>query len=326
MVSSTASSVFAEYCFEADASFGQGGSLSKPIQFGKEVKITGLSYKNNQMPLGQLYSPEIETFAYGKSEGKCSAEYVLSNPWFFKSVLGTPPAPVNSGGLYAYTWSSTPTSSNYMKNIHSMALRLGFDIDDDYKRTALGVVCPSLSIKMALNETIKVTQELVWGSETVNQTMGTSQGVPLAGAIPYTFVHASVTSPLTGSTLATVQSIDLDIASNAELIYQMGQSDSVDAYRKILELTGKISLVLKSSAFLESVYSRATTGHDLVITISNGGSGLALRSIVMTLTGCSFSSHNTNGIEPGELLLEDVDFQCKTITVVAKNQKTTFPA
>jgi hypothetical protein len=326
MVASTASSVFAEYCFEANGSFGAGGSLNKPIQFGKEVKISGLEFKNNQMALGQLYSPEIETFAYGKSEGKCSAEYVLSNPWFFKSVLGTP-VPTNAAGLYTYTWSSTPTSSNYMRNIHSMALRLGFDIESDYKRTALGVVCPSINLKMALNETIKVSQELIWGSETVNQTMGASQGVEMTGgSTPYTFVHAAITSPLTGSTLATVQSFDLNINSNAELIYQMGQSGSADAYRKILEMTGKISLVLKNSAFLESVYGRAGTSNDLVVTISNGGSGTALRSIVMTFTGCSFSGHTTNGVEPGELLLEDVDFQCKHVDVVAKNANTSFPA
>ena len=325
MVASTASSVFAEYCFEADNGFGAGGSLNKPIEFGKEVKISGLEFKNNQMALGQLYSPEIETFAYGKSEGKCSAEYVLSNPWFFKSVLGTP-VKTNAGALYSYTWSSTPSATNYMRNIHSMALRLGFDIDADYKRTALGVVCPSISLKMALNETIKVSQELIWGSETVNQTMGASQGTPLPGAIPYTFVHAAITSPLTGSTLATVQSFDLNINSNAELIYQMGQTGSVDAYRKILEMTGKISLVLKNSAFLESVYGRAGTSNNLVVTISNGGSGNALRSIVMTFTGCSFSGHNTNGIEPGELLLEDVDFQCKHVDVVAKNEMTSFPS
>ena len=299
MVASTASSVFAEYCFEANNGFGAGGSLNKPIQFGKEVKISGLEFKNNQMALGQLYSPEIETFAYGKSEGKCSAEYVLSNPWFFKSVLGTP-VPTNAAGLYTYTWSSTPTSSNYMRNIHSMALRLGFDIESDYKRTALGVVCPSINLKMALNETVKVSQELIWGSETVNQTMGASQGVEMTGgSTPYTFVHAAITSPLTGSTLATVQSFDLNINSNAELIYQMA---------------GKISLVLKNSAFLESVYGRAGTSNDLVVTISNGGSGTALRSIVMTFTGCSFSGHSTNGVEPGELLLEDVDFQCKHVS------------
>ena len=110
-----------------------------------------------------------------ESEGKCSAEYVLSNPWFFKSVLGTP-VPTNAAGLYTYTWSSTSNFfSNYMRNIHSMALRLGFDSRHlIIKEQHLGLFVLPINLKMALNETVKVSQELIWGSETVNQTMGAS--------------------------------------------------------------------------------------------------------------------------------------------------------
>ena len=43
----------------------------------------------------------------------------------------------------------------------------------------------------------------------------------------------------------------------------------------------------------------------------------------MTFTGCSFSVNNDSaGVEPGELLLENLDFQCKHVTVVAKNTTT----
>ena len=52
----SASSVYAEYGYETN--FG-GGVTNPPIQFGKEVKVSALEFKNNQMPLGQLYSPEI---------------------------------------------------------------------------------------------------------------------------------------------------------------------------------------------------------------------------------------------------------------------------
>ena len=105
----------------------------------------------------------------------------------------------------------------------------------------------------------------------------------------------------------------------------MGNKLSVDAYRKILELTGKVSIVLYDSDFLESVYDRAEAANNLVVTISNGLSGTSLRSIVMTFTGCSFSSHDSAGVEPGELLLENLDFQCKHVTVVAKNTTTVIP-
>ncbi len=324
MAASSASSAYAEYTYES--TFGGGGSANTPIQFGKEVKVTGLEFKNNQMALGQLYSPEIETFAYGKTEGKCSVEYVASNPWFLQSIFGTAvSASSTPSPLYTHTWNSAGSSAG-MKSINSLAVKLGFDVETDYKRTAVGVVCPSLSIKMSLNETVKVSQELVWGEETVNQTFSEPQGTELAGAIPYTFVHAVITSPLTGSTLATVQSFDLNLNTNAELIYQMGNTDSADAYRKILEMTGKVQIVLKSSAFLEEVYGRSATANNLVVTLSNGLSGNSVRKIVLTFTGCSFSVNNVSGMEPGELLLEDVDFQCKHVTAVATNIATALPS
>ena len=34
------------------------------------AKASSLEFKNNQIPLGQLYTPEIESFAYGRNEGK----------------------------------------------------------------------------------------------------------------------------------------------------------------------------------------------------------------------------------------------------------------
>lgn len=326
VTASSASSSYVEYGYE-NSTFGSG-FVGNGIEFGKEVKVSGLEFKNNQMALGQLYSPEIESFAYGKSEGKCSVDYVVSNPWFLQSVLGTAvPAPAANptvSNLYQHTWNSSPSTDATMRDIHSMALRIGFKTDTEYKRQAVGVVCPSLNLKMALNETVKATQELVWGEETKSGFQAPT-GVSLAGGIPYTFVHAEITSPLTGATLASVQSFDLSISSNAELIYGMGSELSVDAYRKILEMTGKVSLVLYNASLLESVYGRGETANDLVVTLSNGLSGTSTRNIVMTFTGCSFSSHDTAGVEPGELLLENLDFQCKHVSVVAKNALSVIP-
>ena len=329
VTASSASSSYVEYGYEASNSFG-GGFAGNGIQFGKEVKVSGLEFKNNQMALGQLYSPEIDSFAYGKSEGKCSIDYVVSNPWFFQSVLGTAVSAAAANptvsGLRQHTWNSSPSVDATMRDIHSMALRVGFKTNTEYKRQAVGVVCPSLNLKMALNETVKASQELVWGEETKSGFANPS-GVSLAGGIPYTFVHASITNPLTGATLATLQSFDLNLNSNAELIYQMGTSDSVDTFRKILEMTGKAQIVLKSSAFLDSVLGRSETTNNLVVTISNGAasSSNTTRNIVMTFTGCSFSINSVSGMEPGELLLEDVDFQCKHVTIIAKNAQNSLP-
>ncbi len=152
----SASSVYVEYAFE-DV-FGGGATTSFPMNFGKEVKATGLELKNNQMPLGQLYTPEIESYAYGKLEGKVSMEFVLSNPWFFQAIMGTAVSvDVDGGGaglIFSHTWDSDPTVDATIRDVTSMALRIGYDVNANYLRLPVGVICPTLSFKMALNETI----------------------------------------------------------------------------------------------------------------------------------------------------------------------------
>ena len=66
VTASSASSSYADYGYES-THLGVAGVSTNGIKFGKEVKVTGLEFKNNQMPLGQLYSPEIESFAYGRN-------------------------------------------------------------------------------------------------------------------------------------------------------------------------------------------------------------------------------------------------------------------
>jgi len=127
----------------------------------KKFKVSGLDFKNNQIPLGQIYSPEIDCFAYGKNEGKCSIEFVLSNPWFFKAIMGTAvTVDVDGGGggtLYSHTWNSDPSVDATMRDINSMALQIGVSNTNDILRLPVGIVCASLAFKMTINETVKCT-------------------------------------------------------------------------------------------------------------------------------------------------------------------------
>lgn len=323
----SASSVYVEYAYEDPADFGSGASGNYPINFGKEVKATGLEIKNNQQPLGQLYTPEIESYAYGKIEGKVSMEFVLSNPWFFQAILDTANSQTAGGALFSHTWDSDPTiSGSTIKQLNPLALRIGYDVaTDDFIRLPVGVVCPTLSFKMALNETIKVTEELIWGEETTTNTFAEPDATPLAGEAPYTFANAKITDPLTGTTLATIQLFDLNINSNAQLLYEFNDAKSVDSWRKILEMTGKVTITVKDSSFIDSVVNRGETSNDMIVTIDNKLSGDSERKIIMTFNGISFSSHNNTGIEPGELVLENMDFQARSVTVVATNEASVVP-
>jgi len=317
----SASSAYVEYGYES--TFG-GGSGTLPMLFGKEQKANGLEFNPNQIPLGQLYTPEIDCFVYGRNEGKVSMEYVLANPWFLSSVFGNPTSALDTGSRYTHTWESDPSSNSSIRDISSMHLQIGFDgTTGDVVRNAKGAVCPSLSLKMALNEPIRVTQEIVWGNEdTVSTTLDSSVGT-VGSFTPYTFVHASIELP-SGTTIATVQDFELNLNTNAELLYALGDADAVDAWRKILEMTGKLSMTVLDKTQIDNVMARAEQA-TMKVTITNGLTGDNLKDIIFTFTGVGLSLHNNTGLEPGELVMENVDFQCRRVSVVARNTATAQP-
>lgn len=316
----TASSSYVQYGYES--TFGVV-STTFPLVFGKEQKASGLEFINNQIPLGQLNSPEIECFVYGRNEGKVSMEFVLSNPWILTSVFGDP-VEGGSDPEFTNTWNSDPTINSDIRDIKSLSLEVGFEgLLGNVVRTITGVVSPSLAFRMTLNEPIRMTQELIWGQDSVGTTLDTSTASE-QDFTPYTFVNASVELP-DGTPVATIQDFDLNLNSNAELLYALGDANSVDAYRKILEMTGKINLTVLDKTNIERVFARKELA-TMKVTITNDLTGEDKKEIVMTFTGVGLSLHSNSGIEPGELVLENVDFQCRSVTVVATNNTENQPA
>jgi hypothetical protein len=317
----SASSSYIQYGMES--TFG-GGNGTLPMLFGKEQKINGLEFNPNLQPLAQLNTPEVECFVNGRNEGKCSMEYVLANPWMLSSIFGNPASALDTGARYDHVWTSVPATNATIKDIASMHLEIGFDaLTADVIRNAKGVVCPSLGFKMSLNEPIRITQELIWGNEdAVGTSLDASVG-SVGSFTPYTFVHASIQLP-SATTIATVQDFDINFDTGAELLYELGSADAVGAWRKILTMTGKLNLTVLDKTHIDAVMARTEVA-SLVVTISNGLSGDSLKDIVMTFTGIGLALHTNSGFEPGELVLENVDFQCRSVSINAKNNTSAQP-
>jgi len=320
----SASSVYVEYGYED--SFA-GGSTSLPLIFGNEQKATGLTFNVNQLPLGQLYSPEIESFVYNRTEGKVSMDYILSHPWNFSSIFGSPKSVDATPNTH--TWDSDPDSTTGNLNpstrqVLTMAVEIGYrsalNNTDSFKRNILGAISPTMSFKMSLNEPVRVTQEIVWGKESATSGTLINPTGNNDGFVPYVFANAQIELP-DGTVIATVQDFDLNINSNAELIYEIGSREAVNAYRKILEMTGKLNLTVQDSTFYDFVSGRTELA-TLTVIITNGLTADATKKIEMSFTGVGLGTYNNTGIEPGELVLQDVDFQCRKATVVALNDST----
>jgi len=312
------SSAYVSYGYESV--FGGGGS--KSLLFGKEQKANSLEFQNSQQPLGQLYEIEVQDYLYKKNFGGCTMEYILSNPWIFASILNDPFFEDLTPNKH--TFYSDPDNEDVQtstRNISSLNLEIWQEGQTgNIMRNAKGVICPSMNIKTSIDAPVSVSQQLTWGIEDDIATMIGS--VPTEVFTPYAFVHGSIELIDGGGTIANVQEIDITLNTGAELIYGIDNTpDAVGAFRKLLNMTGKITIALIDKTNVERVMARTEVANMRVV-FSNGLANDLEKSIDMLFTGIGMSRHGSQGVAPGELLTEIVDFQCRTLVVEARNDTT----
>ena len=313
----TGSSTYLQYGKEGSFS---GGATATRV-FGLQQKFTGITWKNNQIPLTQLNNIEVASFAYGKNEGSGSVEFVMSNPWIFDIMLDG----VDKTGTtndYSYLWSSDKsalTADNTDINTpNSVHIEYGFDAEtQSVTRNMKGVLVNSFNLKSTINETVKCSTELLWGLEDAIDTSYTAGTVTDGVEFPYTFAHAELLSPTSGSTVAQIQDFDITFSTNSELLYTLNSPNAAGGFRKIFEMTGKFKAAMVDKSELQKVIDR-TESATLKVTLTNGLSTTNEKSITLAFTGVGVSEHTTD-TSPGEPVFENLSFQMRSVNVTANN-------
>lgn len=208
---------------------------------------------------------------------------------------------------------------------------MGFDGSaSDTIRFAQGCVLNSLSMRASIGETVRCSADVQYSIETTDTTLDST---PATDDIlfPYTFAHASLEFP-TGTVIAEIQDMDITFNQNAELLFGIGANQSVGAYRRLFEITGRFRPSFVDETQLNKFFAQvgansqtvARTQPTLKITLTNGLSSSNERSIVITCTNIGLDSHNTN-IEPNEPIFEDITWQLAGCTVAASNNTSSEP-
>ncbi len=315
----SASSAYVTRKFEA--TFGSGGTVEHT--FGYDEKISGLEWANNQQPLPKLYTPEVEAFLYNRNSGACSIEYVLGNSYWLTALLGNPHTDTGVDPT-TRTWDSDPTVAGTTSRLaKSQHLEFGAALTtENVVRQAKGVITQSINIKTSIDNPVSITEQFVWGIE---DSIGTTLDSSLpsnSDFSPMNFVDSSVELP-SASVLVTVQDLDLTLNRNMELLYGLGSADSVDAYPKLFEVTGKITMAFRNKTELQLVKDRVEVA-TMQIVISNGLSADDERSITINFTGVGLSRHGTPTINPGEPIFQEFDFQCRNMEAISVDSTATF--
>jgi len=315
----TGNSAYAKYGYAT--AFGSAGARSNT--FGKDVNVNSISLGNSQTPLAQLGSAEIQDFYYGKKVGSCTIDYTLSNPWVFSWIFGNRLGRGNDvektgGNPNTYVWNSGK------KTAQLGSLEFGIDDSSNIVRVVPSAICRSMSLKASVGDSITVSQQFDWGNEgTPSTSFSASSSEGTTTYVPYEFTHS--TFSVGGTAQQKIQSFDLSITPNHELIYGLGRHDSVDAYRKLIDITGKVNVVYENADLLNKVHDAFGTSNssrysNISLNMDQGSN----RSILLTLSDVGLSQHNTPSIAPGEPIFQEYDFQARTMTVTAKTPDNTL--
>lgn len=321
----TGSSAYAQYGYE---SAFKGGATQTKV-FGFEQRLTGLRFMNNQIPIKELYTPEIKKFAYGKNEGAATIEWIVSNPWFFDFIFANPETTGTSP--YTHKWSSNPNfvgaggfDNTDVRNTRSGHLEIAINAEtQNIVRNAKGVISPSLTLRTTINDTVKGNISLIWGKEDALST--TLDSTPASDDLdfPYTFVHASLELP-DGTPIAQIQDFELSFTTNVELIWGLSSADAAaTSGKKIIEITGRFRKATVDQSMLQKVIDRAEAA-TLEIKLTNGLSGANEKSITLLGTGVGIAEHD-NDIVPGEIIFENLRWNIRSMLVTAVNNISTPP-
>lgn len=291
-------------------------STSMNKQFGHGTKITTLARKNNMEAIYGLGNRNAQKIVPKKFEGAISVEFILANPWFFRSFLGTTTTTSSNPYVHTFTEKDTVESFSIFNQIESDTARV---------QQLLGCKSATIVITAAIGELVRVRQDIIYADESTT----TTTSVVAETYDPFTFVHASLEMP-NGSTIAEVQNVELTLAQNPAFVWGLGSRSAGKGPVKTRAYTGKISLAFEAGTnMLDKFMGGTNTGPQssvaetatLELTFTNGLTSSNQRDIVLLFTGVQYDEHNMPQ-DPTELILEDAPIIMRSLQVETKDNVT----
>lgn len=287
-------------------------------RFGLNEKITALDIDEGMQALGNLNTPLVQQFAFGRFEGSLGLEYTLSNFWQIDTILG---AATNAGaGPYTHTYDDS-------KTVRAMTVEVGLDTTTDRVLQLQKAVTRDLTISTAINEPVNVRHNILVGATPTTAGSTLDSSIPSdTYAFPFTMVHATLENP-SGTTLAEVQNMELTMNPNIRFVYGPNSADAQNAIKGQLSLTGRFSLSVVNNTWWDAVRARAEPANNtLRMKFTNGDTSPATdeRTVQITLTGLGLGSLSMP-VDQYELVTEEIPFTARDVTVVITDNTATPP-
>ena len=312
----TGAHAYIKYGFETSYATVAANTVNK--SFGLQDKMTSLTLTNNKVNLAKLNQNTIDRYAYGQQSGSASVGFTLSNPWLFGMVLG---APVRTGTTNNRIF--TYQNSTLNKEVRTIQVEVGVDDSTNMVRTLKGGIVGAVALSTAVGGLVDCTTDITYGQETAPST---TLGAPTLPSVqsPYTFAHAELY--FGGIVVAQCQDVSLNLAQNAELLYGLNSHAAVDAYRRVLDITGSFKAAWVDKVLLEHLLDQLladgtgeTIGGSAELEFKLTFTKSATEKITINCYGLTLNDLGISGLEPVEVLFSDASFTAKTIKVVANS-------
>ena len=310
------------------------GSFPRP--FGQAVKIT-VNRKNNMDRIFGLGGRDATTNVAKKYEGTASVEFYLGagdatiatgGASWLRAVLGISPT---DGGATPYTHTYTTTITDVPK---PFSIAHGIELGSaDYVSALIGCKVNTCNITAAVDEVAKVKLECMYRTESLATSGIGSQVVPTE--VPLTFANGTLS--VAGTTIGYVQSVDLTITNNMELLWGLGSRYPTASVGKTRTFDLKMTVAFSDvSLLLEKFYGKASpiAATDLatlnpasvacVLTFQNSSTvDINQRAVIFTFANLYLNEHSLPS-DVNEVIKEDVTgYALGLTTVVVKNATST---
>lgn len=274
----------------------KGGSSARNKVFGKAQRVTSITRRENVELVRELGMREASGGYFRQFEGGLSVEFLLSNPWFFKGLLGS--VTTSGSGPYTHTYTKTKVPV-------SMEVEVGLDLgNESFARLLKGCVINTVTLTATQGDAVRVRMDALFADEGE-----TSYGSALYDTTfdVMTFDKATVEMPV-GTVLAEVQSFDLTVGNNALLVYGLGDYKPMSVVWQAFDVEGRLSITMKDSTFLDLLRSGLNNGC-LKFYMSPEN------RITINFGKMLFGEHS-HSLEPNALILEDIPIAIVDITSV----------
>ena len=310
----TGAHAYIKYGFET--AYAVSTTVNK--RFGLQDKMSSLSLTNNKVDLNKLNQLTVDRYAYGQQQGTASTSFVLSNPWIFGSVLGTP---VQGGSASGYTYTYADATLN--KEVRTIQVEMGIEDSTNMVRKLKGGIVGSLGVSTSVGGLVDCSCDITYGQETAPSV---TLGVPTLPSVesPYTFAHAELT--FGGIPVIQCQDASINLTQNAELLYGLNSHAAKDAFRKLLSITGSFKASWVDKVLLEHLLDQLladgtgeTIGGSAELEFKLTFTKSATESITINCYGLTLNDLALSGLEPVEMLFSEANWTAKTIKVVANS-------